>query len=223
MASGEPGRVAARHPDVHVDGAGPQGQHGLRARQQHRHPAGPVVRPGQVGDVRPADAQGRGEVLGERFRYRPGPDERRPGEGQAGRDLADLDQARAAFLDEHLGEGRLPAGLQPGVTGAQGGVARERQLAAGGEDPDLVVRLLRGRREDERGLGQVGPVGEALHLAGAQPVGVQHDRDWIAPEGRGGEHIDLHHSSLLAHVRPCWDGSGFADSHPYGRATARDL
>ena len=188
--------MEAGHPDVHVDRAGPQGEHGLRARQQHRHPARPIVRPGQVGDIGPADAQDRGKVLGERLLHRPGPDERRGGEGQPGRNLADLDQARPAFLDEHLGQGRFPAGLQPGVAGAQGRMTGERQLAAGSEDPDLVVRLLSGWRQHERGLGQVGPVGEALHLTGGQPVGVEDDGDRIAPEGPGGEDINFAEAAL---------------------------
>jgi len=63
---------------------------------------------------RPMPEQG-GDVPGERLVHRPGPDQRRRGEGQPRRNLADLDQARPAFLHEHLGEGGLTAGFQPRV------------------------------------------------------------------------------------------------------------
>ena len=58
--------------------------------------------------IGPADAQDLGDVPGDRLLHRPGADQRRRSERQPHRDLADLDQARPAFLHEHLGEGRLP-------------------------------------------------------------------------------------------------------------------
>src|ERR1700689_1654736 len=61
------------------------------------------------------------------------------GPGRASRGAG---EGRPAFLDEPLGEGWLTPGLQPRVAGAQGGVAGEGQLPAGGEDAYLVVGLL---------------------------------------------------------------------------------
>ena len=110
--------------------------------------------------------------------------------GQAFAVAPELDQPYAAFL-HHILALRLAAGLQPGVAAAQRGVAGKGQLAARAEDADLVVSTgLRGRQQ-EGGLRQVGPVGEVLHLFGAQARAVQHHGQRVAQVRHGGEHIDL--------------------------------
>ncbi len=67
----------------------------------------------------------------------------------------------------------------------------ERQLLGGREDPDTVVGLRIRWREEERGLGQVGPVRKLLHPGGAEPGGFKDDGERIAAEGLGTEHINL--------------------------------
>ena len=84
---------------------------------------------------------------------------------------------------------------------ADAGVAGERQLALGGEDAQSVIRLGPGRRQHKGGFRQVGPGGEALHVATCQPVGPEHDRDRIAAQRPVGEHIDLFELVALHPVR----------------------
>ena len=63
-----------------------------------------------------------------------------------------LDQTCIALLDETLRHLWRATAFQPGVRRAQRRVAGEGQLAAWGEYPQPVVRLTRGRRQDERRL-----------------------------------------------------------------------
>ena len=86
---------------------------------------------------------------------------------------------------------RASSRAEPGVARAERRVPGKRQLERRREDADLIVRTLDGRRQHKRRLGQVGPVGEPLHLVRREARGVEHDRDWIAAIGRGGEDVDL--------------------------------
>ncbi len=73
------------------------------------------------------------------------------------------------------------ASLEPGVRRAQGGVPRKGQLTVRGEDAQPVVSTRRGRREQERGLRQVGPRGERLHARVVESFAVDHDGHRVAP------------------------------------------
>ena len=74
----------------------------------------------------------------------------------------------------------------------------EGELLVGGEDPDPVIRLRVGGRQQERGLGQVGPVGELLHLPGGEVAGVDHHGERVAPVVFGGEHVHLGEGATAA-------------------------
>jgi hypothetical protein len=74
-------------------------------------------------------------------------------------------------------------------------VPGERELAGGREDPHPVVGLGLGRGEDERGLGEVRPVGDAKHLVVGETVAVEHDRQRVPEERHGGEHVHLFEAS----------------------------
>jgi hypothetical protein len=61
-----------------------------------------------------------------------------------------------------------------------------------GEDPHPVGRLRRGGRQDERGLGQVRPARQALHLLVGHVRAVEDDGNRVAETGHRGKHVDLH-------------------------------
>ena len=71
------------------------------------------------------------------------------------------------------------------------GMPGERQLGRRGEDADQVVGARGVGRQHERRLGQVRPAREALHLRRGQALAVEHDRDRVAQERLGAEHVDL--------------------------------
>src|SRR5579863_282923 len=158
------GRVRADHADVHRPAAGFQRQYRLGAFEEHGYPAGTVVGPGDIDDLGAGDPE-HGDDLGfERFGDRAGPDEGRRREAEPTVLAPEPDQASRALLDDLVVAGRYPAGLKPGVAGAEGRVTGEREFGRAGEDPDLVVGLpavgLRIGGKDERRLGQVRPAGE---------------------------------------------------------------
>ena len=68
-------------------------------------------------------------------------------------------------------------------------VPGERQLARRAEDAQAVGRYLAG--QEERGLGEVGPARDVLHLGRVQPFAIEHHRDRIAAEWALGERVDL--------------------------------
>jgi len=55
----------------------------------------------------------------------------------------------------------------------------------------MVVGSLIGRRADERRLGEIGPGHDRLHLLSRQSVTIENNRDRVAFEGKGGEHVYL--------------------------------
>ena len=69
------------------------------------------------------------------------------------------------------------------------GMAGERHLGLGREDPDLggMRRVL--RRQHEGRLGEVELGGDRLHLLGGQASGVGHDGQGIAAEPAVREHV----------------------------------
>ena len=67
----------------------------------------------------------------------------------------------------------------------------EGELPLGREDSQAVVGPLVRRRADERRLGQVGPGGDRLHIGARHRVAIEYDRDGVALERHGGEHIHL--------------------------------
>jgi hypothetical protein len=66
----------------------------------------------------------------------------------------------------------------------------ERQLGHRGEDAQAVVRLGIARGQYERGLRQVHPVSQALHLLAFQALAVEYHGHRIAAVGRGREDVD---------------------------------
>jgi hypothetical protein len=46
-----------------------------------------------------------------------------------------------------------------------------------GEDPHAVIRRRVGGRQQERGLGEIRPLGDPAHGALVDPVAVEHDRE----------------------------------------------
>ena len=100
-------------------------------------------------------------------------------------------QAGLALLHDGVGALRDASARDPGVARPERRVPRERQLLHRREDTDPVVGPRIGRRQHERGLGQVRPVREPLHLVAVESVGIEDDRDRVAPVRRGREHVDL--------------------------------
>jgi hypothetical protein len=128
--------------------------------------------------------------------------ERRRGESQSLSVAANPNETGAALLD-HVVTARFAAGGQPRVAGSERRVAGEGQFTPGTEDANAVVgprcssRV--GRRQQERSLRQIGPVGEALHLVGGQTLTIVYDGERI-PEVRDiGEDVDLFEGAC-AHV-----------------------
>lgn len=58
-----------------------------------------------------------------------------------------------------------------------------------GEDAHPVIRAAISRRQQERGFGEVHPVGEPLHLFACEVLGFSHHGERIAAVGLGGEDI----------------------------------
>ena len=75
------------------------------------------------------------------------------------------------------------------------GMTGERHLYARREDPDVgrVGRV--GRRQDERGLGVAELVGDGLHLARREALGIEDDTERVAGERMVGEHVGGHVSA----------------------------
>ena len=144
------------------------------------------------------DVQRPRHPLGHRLLHRPAAHQRRRRERQPRISPPHRDQAGLAFLHDGVRIGRDPAGLQPGVTGAQRGMSGERQLPRGREDPDQVVGPAGPGRQHERGLRQVRPAREQLHLLAGEPVGAEHDRDRVAGVRGIGEDVDL--TELTSHT-----------------------
>jgi len=117
-------------------------------------------------------------------------------------------------------------GLQPGVGRAQGGVPHEAQFLAGREDPHPVIGSRVLGRQQERGFGQVGPVGERLHLPAVQAFGVDDDGQRVAAQRFRGEDIELDKgpgphgfgshrcrlSPVLAGPDAVWESTGLAEN-----------
>ena len=118
-------------------------------------------------------------------------DQRRSGEGQDALDVAHADQADGALLHDAAGLVRCAAVVQPRAGGPESGVPGERQFPSRSEDPQPVVRRRSDGRQDERGLGQVRPARQALHLLVGQVRAVVDDGYRIAEIGDRGEHVDL--------------------------------
>jgi hypothetical protein len=106
--------------------------------------------------------------------------------------VAHADQARGALLHDTAGVLWCAAVVQPRACGPEGGVPGERQFTSRGEDPQPVVRLKRGGRQDERGLGQIRPARQALHLLVGHVRAIEDDGNRVAETGRRREHVDLH-------------------------------
>ena len=123
--------------------------------------------------------------------HRPRTQQRRRRKRQRAVDPPQFDQARVALLDDHVRALGRAARAQPGVAGTERRVTGERKLTARREDPDPVVGAGGFRRDDERGLGQVRPARELLHLLGGQALAVEDDSDGIPEVPLFGEHINL--------------------------------
>ena len=191
---------------------GRQGQHGVGAVEQQAQPFGAVVERLGGQHLRGLQAQCR-QYLGQVGGFGRAACQRRRGKGHAhaavcgtASQRAQRHHAHGAFLAHfgHLACRACGLGLaavgQPGVAGAQGGVAGKGQLAAGGEDAHAVVGsggpALGCGRQHEGGFRQVGPAGEALHGFVAQAGAVQHHGQRVAQVGDGGEHVHLHERAL---------------------------
>ncbi len=100
-------------------------------------------------------------------------------------------EADTALLDDHVVLPRCAPVGEPSVAGAERGVAGERQLGVGGEDPDPIVGLRIDRREHERGLRQVRPGGDALHVLGVESFPLEDHRHGVAQARLIREDVDL--------------------------------
>jgi hypothetical protein len=105
----------------------------------------------------------------------------------------DRQQPGGAFLPQ-----RGPCGPDPPHDRRKGAadarMAGEGQLLARSEDAHAVVRARLRRRQQERGLGQVGPARDALHRRTVQRVGADHHGQRVALEQARGEHVQLQES-----------------------------
>ena len=70
-------------------------------------------------------------------------------------------------------------------------MARERQLFIRSEDAYAVISQGIGRGKQKSCFGQVRPIGESLHVFGAQAVGVDNDCERVAVKRNIGEDIEL--------------------------------
>ena len=167
-----------------------------------------AIHPGPLSTHSAATTRGRVDAGGGRQRGdelvvgRAAAHDRRGGERQAAVGAAHPHETGRALLHHDVGARRLAAGLQPGVARAERRMAGEGQLAARREDPHPVVGAGLRRREDERRLGEVRPVGDAGELVVGEPVTVEHDGDRVAAVRRLGEHVDLGEAAL--HGRRAW-------------------
>ena len=127
--------------------------------------------------------------------HRAGPHQRWRGE----REPARRDAARPARRRTPARPGPSCRGVPPASSqacaAADRRVSGEGQLSGPAPDPHPVVGLRVGRRQQERRLRQVGPVGEAGHLLVGQTVGVVDDRDRVPAIRLAGEHVDLAEST----------------------------
>ena len=206
-------RVGADDADVQAHRGRPVGldrEHLLGRVQQHADPARAVVDPLEVD----GPARGRRARPGRSARGPPAetaPERRNGGPAKASRSpRPQPDQARPALLHQLALGVRHSPGLEPGVRRADRRVAGERQLGARREDPQPVVRLVGGGRQQEGRLGEVGPAREPCHLLVPDAVRVVHDRDRVAEEGLGREHVDLaeavrgRHDAITSRTRARW-------------------
>ena len=169
-AVSDPAALRADHADVEIARVGADRQHGVGILEQHGDPARPVVRPRDVDDLRPVDAQHPRDALDVLVVDGAGADQRRRGEREPVIGAPDRHQPGAALLHDHVVLLRAPAGLEPRVAGAERRMPGERQLQHRREDPHAVVRGRVLGREHERRLGQVRPVREALELRVVEPA-----------------------------------------------------
>ena len=182
--------VQADDADLEIVVARADGEDRLGVGQQRGDPARAVVGPLRVDDLLAPDAEHRRDAVQRLVVDRPAAQQRGRGEREPALDAADRDEPGAALLHDALG--RLAAArLEPRVAAAERRVARERELLRRGEDPHAVVRLRRLGLHDERRLGQVRPVREALHRLRRDAVGAEHDRHRVAGVGLLGEDVDL--------------------------------
>lgn len=119
---------------------------------------------------------------------------------------AQRQQTREAFLHEHTVARVHDPGMQRGVSAADTRVSGERQFLARREDSHAIVGAWVGRWQQERGLGQVHPGGEALHRDRIHATGIEYDGQRIAVAERIGEYIELQkapwsHAELLTAAR----------------------
>ena len=186
---------------------GVQAQHRVGAVEQQAQPHGAVVQHLRAQNLLRAQAQGARDQWHQRGAGGAAL-ERGRGKRQGVAAQGNAHQAQRTFLDHHAVLLRAVARLQPGVAGAQRGVARKRQLAIGAEDAQAVVGPGRapgvGGRHQKGGFRQVGPGRKAAHVAVAQAVGIQHHGHGVAVAGAVAEHVDLLEGALVhgeAHAR----------------------
>ena len=179
----------------------PQRQHLRRALQHHRAPARAVVDPLVMQHLGRRHAQAGDDARQQLGLERPAAAQRRRREGQAAAVAADAHQADAALLHHQRRVARHAAGGQPGVAASERRVAGKRQFAAGREDAHAVVggRVL--RRQQEGGLGQVGPAREGGQRLVAQALGGVHHGQRVALEQHGAEDVELMKASLHGRLR----------------------
>ena len=183
--------IRADGSQIEVHDARAERQHRIRAREQDRHPPGAVVDPLGVLDLAAIDVQHRREVVHQLVLHLTGPDQRRRRKCEALLRPANVDQPRLALLDDDVALPGRPARREPGVARPERWMAGEGKLVGRREDPDAVVRVLRGRRQHEGRLGEVDPVGDPLHPLRLEARRIEHDGDRVARVRAAGEHIDL--------------------------------
>lgn len=141
-------------------------------------------------------------MVDQRVLDRAAAEQRRRREREAVASAPDRDRPRLALLEDDVARARVATRLEPRVAGAERRMPGERQLRHRGKDPHAVVG--RRRRQDERRLGEVRPVREALHCLRGEPRRTEHDRHRVAQEGGRGEDVDL--GERPRHPRRTLDG-----------------
>ena len=172
----------------------------------------PVVRVNRCNDIFAA-GPGKTEDFGALARVkRSAAHQRRRPEGQPRRHLPDRDQPGTALLDDLVRAARGAPCREPGVTSAERGMARKRQLARRIENPHPVIRARIGGGQQERGLGKPQPAGQGQHCGWVQPLPAAHHRERVAGQRPVAEDIDKieQHRDILANRgrqrNPDWRG-----------------
>ena len=168
-----------------------EGQDGLCTGKAHCDPARAIVAPLSVEHIGTIDLKDQADTGDVSFISGTTADEIGGCERQPPICLTKVDEANPALLHDDSFSRRDAPSFEPSVAGADGWMAGERELGPGREDADPVVGRSICWLQDERGLAQVRPMSELLHLFIGEIVGIKHDCYRITAVRNGGEYINL--------------------------------